>query len=96
MAGACVGKTWRLELATGWLIGVFSMWLFQVAWPGAKHGRFRTVFYGGRLKFPSVTAPANKMMVALMTKPWKPQSLTPTMFFWSSSPKPIQAEGEEN
>lgn len=57
------------------------MWLFQVAWLGAKHGRFRIVFYGRRLKFPSVTAPANKVIVALMTKPWKTQSLTPTMLF---------------
>ena len=43
MAGACVGKIWRLELATGLPTGGFSMWLFQVAWLGAKYGSFRTL-----------------------------------------------------
>lgn len=99
VAGAYVGKTWRLELATGLPIGGFSMWLLQVAWLGAIDGSFRTIgFLTCQLQAPSMTAAANKVIAtsSFTTKPWKPYSLTSTMFFWSRSPKPIQIQGEDN
>lgn len=96
MTGACVGKTWRVELPTGLPTGGFSMWPLQVAWLGSKHGNLKTIgFLTWQHKAPSMTVPANKVLAAssFMTQPWKPYGLSSAVFYWS---KLIQIQGERN
>lgn len=86
MSDACVGKAWRVELSTGLLIGGFPTWLLQVACLGAKHGSLGTIeFLTQKLKAPSMTVPGNEVIAASssITQPWKPHSLTSTVFCWS-------------
>lgn len=78
-----------------WLLHV----VVQSGLTWSQNGNFRTIgFLTWHLKAPSVTDPANEVIVtpSYVTKPWKPYSLTSTMFDCSSSPKPTQIQGEEN
>lgn len=86
MSVASVGKAWRVELSTELLIGGFPTWLLQVACLGAKHRSLGTIeFLTQKLKAPSMTIPRNEVIAAssFITQPWKPYSLTSTVFYWS-------------